>query len=237
LDSERRRKLLERARAIAAKTVANGCTEGEALAASEKLAELLDELDMELDDLNAAEAGFSRYDQELVDDVWIRLAAIRSAIATLTGTKAWTDPTQRMSMSFFGRDPDVQIASYLLAIAERALRSGLDGFMPRVMLYREVIRRRKRLAFIDGMVQSMKQSIEKIAWARQPQTGTGLVVVKHRLVEAELARQGFEFSRARPQLVWDHDNSFSRGRREGERVSFEAGLERGDDSTQRLLGR
>ncbi|TAJ39849.1 MAG: DUF2786 domain-containing protein, partial [Reyranella sp.] len=52
--------LLKRLQALRAKTVENGCTEGEALAAAEKVAELLDRHDLSLSDLEIRAAPCER---------------------------------------------------------------------------------------------------------------------------------------------------------------------------------
>lgn len=235
-DSDARDKLIKRMRALAAMTIANGCSEAEAAFASSKLDAMLAEHDIGLDEIQMQQSEFVKAQHALRDEVDQRLAPIRDAIATLTGTRAWINGVGGSIITFFGRDTDVMVAGFLFEIAQRALHDAVEKFDRQIALYTIVVRRRKRRAFIDGMATSMKKTIEKIDWTRKQQAGTGIVVVKHAVVDAEMKARGIELDDLRAGLVWDLDDSFNVGKEVGARVTFDAGIT-ADQSTPLLLGR
>lgn len=208
------------------KTVENGCTEAEAIAAAEKLAQLMRDFDLTFEDLgDTPSSEFVRHDRKVEDDVDLRLHIVGRAIANLCGVRMWVDVNgpAMSQVTFFGRDTDVEVASYLLQIADRAMRDGLAQFRPTVALYRPPLRRAKQKAFLDGMATSLNRSINEIHW-RQQRTGTGLIVLKQDMVDAEMAKRKIELEAGRSELIRDFDRSFDQGVARGESVLFNAGV-------------
>src|SRR5690554_91936 len=110
-ESEQRRRLAQRIRALRNKTVENGCTEGEALAVAAKASDLMDKHDMSLTDMEMAQSEFRTHEYKAEDDVGHRLWRVAAAISRLTGTRYWTDNADYAQpvIFFFGRDTDVEI--------------------------------------------------------------------------------------------------------------------------------
>lgn len=235
-DAEARDKLIKRMRALAAMTIANGCSEAEAAFASTRLHAMLAEHDIGLDEIQMQQSEFVKAEHALRDEVDQRLAPIRDAIATLTGTRAWINGVGGSAITFFGRDTDVMVAGFLFEIAQRALHDAVGKFDRQIALYIPVVRRRKRRAFIDGMATSMQSTIEKINWTRKQEAGTGIIVVKHAVVDAELKARGIELEGIRSGLVWDLDDSFTVGKEAGAKVTFDAGIT-ADTGSPLLIGR
>jgi Protein of unknown function (DUF2786) len=121
----KREKLLATIQALTQKTVGNGCTESEALAAAEKAQRIMEKHGLSLADLEAgdfvsecekSEIDVSKNQRHAVIDV-------ASAIADFTDTKYWYYGNRGLSyrLVFFGLPADVRIACYLARIIREAM--------------------------------------------------------------------------------------------------------------------
>jgi len=223
-------RLLRRIRALLAKTVENGCTEGEAMAAAEKAARMMAEHELSMSDLEREEMRYEARSRPVYDEVGWQLWRVAQAIDKLTHTKSYTDAfgIQANSISFFGREDDVEIAGYLLDIVENALRAGLSHYEGMIAYYVPVIRRRKRLAYLDGMVDSMSKNIEKIAWIRSHETvgGKEIIVSKAGALQDAMKMANLSLVSNSPSRgAYDFDAFYDLGRIDGDKVSFNAGLD------------
>lgn len=236
-DLEAREKLLKKARLLAGMTEENGCLKGEAENAARMLAALMDEHDIGLDEVRMKQSEFNSEDIDLLDEIGLRVAPIRDAIATLTGTRAWSAGAGSSRVTFFGRDSDVVIAGHILRVADRAVRTETKAFSDRELrLFVPVIRRRKRTAFIDGMATAMRKSIENINWVRAQERGTGLIILKQAAVDAEIKRREIPLSDMRSAMNWDFDDSFSVGHAKGAAVTFDAAVGSDGGNVPLLIG-
>ena len=84
-----REKIAARIRALLAKTVENGCTEAEALAAAQLAAKLLQQYELTLDEVQLRATPFGRHQAQHVDLIGERLARVGAAIAYLVGSTCW----------------------------------------------------------------------------------------------------------------------------------------------------
>lgn len=186
-----REKLAARIRALRAKTVENGCTEGEAMAAAEKLAQLLADHNMTLDEADLRASPFTRHDHVGVGTVGLKLWKVASAIADLTNTRTWrggqASPT---GVTFLGLAHEVEVAAYLLSICERAMRTEAQTVLRGIRHLSQIRQAARLVPFVDGMADRLARRIrDMIPPAR---TGTGLVVLRNALIDAEMARRGIE---------------------------------------------
>lgn len=85
-----REKIAARIRALRSKTVANGCTEEEAMSAAELLAKLLAQYNMTLDEAELRESPFERTSVKQDDWVGEKLWVVADGIAFLTGARYWS---------------------------------------------------------------------------------------------------------------------------------------------------
>lgn len=115
--------LKARIRALRAKTIENGCTEAEALAAAEKVMELL------------ARHGMAPGDEEISqEDIDLRRRS-RSALEPLFGVIAWACHCQAVlliqdsyGVRYVGRDPWPEAAAYLHAVVIGATHRAVREF-------------------------------------------------------------------------------------------------------------
>ncbi len=111
-------KLKARIQALRAKTVENGCTEEEALSAAAKVADLLDQYDLSLSDIELRDEPCERAEFETRRKVDLPLYSCIPAIAEFTDCKVWRERNQlgEFRFVFFGMKPDVVVAQYLSGV-------------------------------------------------------------------------------------------------------------------------
>lgn len=219
--SERER-IAARIRALRAKTVENGCTEAEAMAAAEKLAQLLVDHNMTMDEADLRASPFGDHVHDAAGTVGLKLWKPASAIAKLTNTRYWTGgraaPTR---ITFVGLTHEVEIAAYLLAICERAMRTESAAIMHAVRRLSHIKQAARVMPFLDGMADRLAARIFAMIPPQPP--GRGLVVLRNALITEELARRGVEIETgsARRPMNW---GAYRDGQRAGDGVALNPGV-------------
>jgi hypothetical protein len=190
-------KLRNRIEGLRAKTLANGCTEGEALAAAAKVAELLDRYDLSLTDIEIRSAPCERRAYETHHRKRIPLDDCISAIAEFCDCKVWRekDAAGEGIYVFFGLRSDVEAAFYLTELIDGAVRSELGRYKTssEYRRFRHQERHMANASFALGMVASIADKLTAIKAARDTMnsgTGRGLVVLKGSVVAAEFEKLG-----------------------------------------------
>lgn len=216
-----REKIAARIRALMAKTLENGCTEAEAVAAAELAAKLLGQYNMTLDEVEMRASPFKRHQEAHDDPVGERLWRIASAISKLTNVNYWTSrPGVRpIEINFFGFAHEVLIAEYLLEICRRAMRTEMQRLERAAALFRPAVRRMKVITFLDGMAQRLYERI--LALVPPKPTGTGLVVLKQALIDAAMPVKTDQRSRLGGR---DTDVGYLHGYIAGGKVALNQGL-------------
>ena len=230
-----REKIAARIRAIAAKTVENGCTEDEAVAAARKLAELLATYNMTLDEAMLRQQPFAKHQEYHEDAVGERLWKPAEAISHLTGARYWSSQSgvHPVSVTFFGFDHVVDVAKYLLAICARAMQDGRRRVEREHALLIPSRRRLHVIAYLDGMSDTLRRRI----WELKPAepTGTGLVVVHGALIDQALADANIALQEKRTRPSRDFDPSYLDGAMAGERVRLDRGVSGPERDAHHLL--
>ncbi len=153
-----REKLRQRLQALAGKTVERGCTEAEALAAAEKLAQLMRE-----HGVSEAELTMDRQSSQSKSKGHAIRAQLWPVIARCTSTSAITVTRgDNTSVEFIGREPGPQIAVYLRDVCERALDTGIRDFKGRRFYRARKNARTRRQAvaeFGQGFVNRMRHRL------------------------------------------------------------------------------
>lgn len=220
--SHNRDAISRRIRALRAKTVENGCTEAEALAAAEMLSQLLAKYNMTLDEAELREQPFARHAEHCPDLVGDRLWKVAAAISELTGARYWTsragEPT---AIHFFGFEHEVEVARYMLEICRGAM--GREKERVEVERWPRIVRRWTMLPFLDGMADRLAQRIRAMKPAMP--AGQGLVKLHDALIEAEMPALTDGRARSSRSL----DTSYLDGLVAGDRVPLNQGLRGGTD--------
>lgn len=217
-----RERIAARIRALRAKTVENGCTEAEAMAAAEKLAQLLTDYNMTLDEAYLRASPFGDHVHDAAGTVGLKLWKPAGAIAKLTSTRYWTGgrdaPTR---ITFVGLSHEVEIAAYLLAICERAMRTESAAIMRAVRNLPHIKQAARVMPFLDGMADRLAARILAMIPPQPP--GKGLIVLRNALITEELARRGVEIETgaARRPMNW---GAYNDGVRAGDGVALNPGV-------------
>jgi len=193
-------KLHARILALRAKTLDNGCTEAEALAAAAKVAEFLDRYDLSLSDVElraepCAEAAFETNRKKRIP-----LDECIGAIAEFCDCKVWREKTSAGSFRhvFFGLRADAEAAQYLADLVDTAVRTEL-GHYKNSAAYQRFPHKERHLAnssFALGMIASLADRLSAMKVARDAAnrgSGRDLVPLKSAVVEAELAKRDLQF--------------------------------------------
>lgn len=153
--------------ALRAKTVGNGCTEAEAMAAAEKAADLLAEYGLASADLDAPEHDTAHQDlagrRGPLDALW-------GAVAAYCDCTCWLSRDEGVRRAvYFGAPGAVEIAAYVHEIMARAYEAGLAGYKASP----EYQRRRKaatraaaRKAWGEAYAEVMAQRLMLGLWRR-----------------------------------------------------------------------
>lgn len=229
-----REKIAARIRALLAKTVANGCTEEEALSAARLAASLLAKYNMTVDETELRANPFKRETASEPDAVGERLWKVAKAISELVGTTYWrsragVNPVQ---ITFFGFEHEVEISHYLLAICTRAMKDGERKAQWSNQLFTLSKRRMATLAYLDGMADRLAERI--IALKPAEQVGTGLVALRDQLIEQALQDEGIKLNGKKERASRDFALDYLIGRADGEKVGLNQGLTGRRDEPKRL---
>jgi hypothetical protein len=197
-------KLKLRIQALRAKTIANGCTEDEALSAAAKVAELLDRHDLSLSDIELRASPCERRVFETHRKKRIPLDDCIGAIAHFCDCRVWREKNAdgENVYVFFGLGADVEVAHYLAELIDGAVRAELGRFKTSIEYgrFRHQERHLANASFALGMVASIAQRLVAIKDGRDQanaSTGRGLVILKTSVVDAEFDKLGLNLRNQR----------------------------------------
>lgn len=224
-------KLKTRIQALRAKTVDNGCTEEEAVAAAAKVAELLDRYDLSLSDVEIRKQSC----EMLVFETWrkkrIPLDGCIVAVADFCDCRVWREknPDGDFRYVFFGLRSDVAVAHYLTDLIDTAVRVELGRFKtsPDYLRFKHNQRHMANSSFSLGMVSSIATRLTVMKAERDAanrRTGRDLVVVKAALVDEELARLDLTLKRGRGGSRMVSPSAFEAGSAAGASVAINPGI-------------
>ena len=219
-----REKIAAKIRALRAKTIDNGCTEDEAIAAAAKVAEMLERYNLSLDEVEMRASPFKRHKELHEDPVGERLWKPAQAVAALTGTTTWISGpgVWPVEISFFGFAHEVEIATYLLEVCAGAMRREPE---PRLRAVRHLppARQRRRVGpFLDGMADRLHSRI--IALKPPPLTGTGLLVLRGQLITQAMADDGLKLKPTNSRPSQDYHDSYRDGLCAADKVGLSPAL-------------
>ncbi len=216
-----REKLLDKVKALLSKTVENGCTEEEALAALAKARAWIDAFeitDSELSLTKEEKAVFRREPPGTRDPHSIK-RWLASAVAQFTDCKAWRD--RDTALVFCGLRPDAQFASWLLDHLAAFVLRELAQFL--IEADAGLSNRRRAInSFVIGCTGRISKRLRELCATSAPVTSNAkaLVVVKGQAVAAKMAEAGIHLGKSRSSRRSVDAGSFAAGQAAGERASF-----------------
>lgn len=225
-------RLVQRIQGLRAKTVAQGCTEQEAMAAAEKVAELLDRYGLSLNEL---ELQAQPCEGIGIQTNRRRIAPIDEcipAIAAFFDCRVWSERAQGAPLRyiFFGLRSDVTAAQYLYEMVERAFDTETAVFR-RSDLYEEMKgdRRSATNSFQIGLSRGISAKLGAMRAARdetiRSASGRDLVPVKSAMIEEEMSKLGLHLSQRShatgKRVIRD---AYTAGQEAGEKFEFAPGI-------------
>jgi hypothetical protein len=229
-DSAALDRLRLRIQALRAKTVANGCTEGEALAAAAKVAELLDRYDLSLTDVEIRQSSCEQLAYEVRRNKRIPLDECVGAVAEFCDCRVWRekDRSGGVRFVFFGLRADIEAALCLTEVIDNAVRTELGRYKttPAYLAFRHQERHLANASFTLGMVGSIADKLLAMKAARDDPargTGRGLVVLKRSVVDSEIDKLGLALRTVPRASRMVSPLAYEAGEVAGETLAIDAG--------------
>jgi Protein of unknown function (DUF2786) len=191
-----------RIKALADKTLANGCTEAEAMSAAEMVGRLLERYALSMDEIEVREARCVQAEVPMGGRRRRPIDACVPAIARFCDCKVWlardvrpkpdddfdwTQPGGRYV--FFGFETDTTLATYLFTVIDRAIMTEAAAFKTANPALRAVRLRRASASFQHGVAARVSARLDAMHGDREASvrarrsTGTALILARHRVVE------------------------------------------------------
>jgi hypothetical protein len=192
-----------RIKALTDKTVANGCTEAEALSAAEMVGRLLERYALSMDEIEVRSARCVQMEIPIGGQRRRPIDGCVPAIARFCDCKVWLAPATEgdphaagaadgprpKRYIFFGFETDAGLARYLYQVIERAIASETNGFKLANPRLRAVRLRKASSSFQHGLVARVAARLETMHDEREASVraqrvaGTALMLVKNNVVE------------------------------------------------------
>jgi len=213
--------LLDKVRALMAKTVENGCTEAEAMAALAKARAMIDAYEISDAELSLTknEKAVLRHEPSDAKDPHNIKYWMISAVGKFTDCEAWRDAEKRLV--FCGLRSDAQFATWLLDTLAAFVKAELvKHLMTSVAEGHE--RNRVIKSFVAGCTSRISARLRELCQQTatlQTSNARALVVVKNKAVADKLAELGITVRSTKIRLTLD-PGAYSAGKAAGDRASF-----------------
>ncbi len=226
-------RLVQRIRALRAKTVEQGCTEQEALAAAEKVAELLDRYGLNLSELDLRRQSCEGIGIETDRKRRGPIDDCMGTIAAFFDCRVWSETAEDATLRyiFFGLPADVQAAVYLHDLIALAFISETAAFQAGDF-YRAADSGHRRSAtnsFQLGLARGINQKLRTLRQARDVagagSNGRALVPIKDSMIDDEMERLGLTFHRKSTTRKKVLPGAYNAGKEAGERFEYRPGIE------------
>jgi hypothetical protein len=241
-------KILEKIRALMLKTVENGASESEAVAAAQKVTELLEKYNLMMSEVEIDESECAQIAFTVGRGKAHPVSHLAGSIADLTGTKAvimsYRNP-HRKDMVFFGFEKDIEVAHYISELIYNAMESEFKAFKKtEVYKYSQGHGKSKRQSFMMGMVIRLIQRMYEMCERREQEraqraqqaTGTDLIVLKNQVVDEEFAKlteqMNMKKTYHKPKIKAEH--ALHAGIAAGDKVQLNEGLKDESGSSQTI---
>jgi hypothetical protein len=205
--------MLNRIKALLAKTTENGCTEAEAFAAILKARQLMDEHNVSLSDLQ--DEPLTEQRQRVRNTNRIK-RALAQAISQFCECRAWKAAvnTSSSDIVFFGYPQDVQLADWMLETLAGFVERQRDQYLATLPTVDKFHRNGFEVAATNRLSERLKELAPKPP-ITVPIDGKSLMVTKQALITEGLAKKGIRFSQSRARRVNCERDAMDAGRAAG----------------------
>lgn len=215
-----------RIRALTEKTVSNGCTEAEAMAAAEMAGRLLERYALSMDEIEVREARCVQAEIPLAGRQRRPIDGCVPAVARFCGCKVWLSRDEAGARYvFFGFESDVALATYLFSVIDRGMQTELDRFRRANATLRGVPLRQASVSYQQGMAGRIAERLETMLVAREAEVSarrsdsTALMIVKHQIVEDAFRQTTIRLVSARRAGV-RANGAYRQGYEAGDRINL-----------------
>jgi Protein of unknown function (DUF2786) len=215
--------LLEKIRGLLAKTLDNGCTESEAMAALDKARAMMDAYAVTEAELNLTreEKAILRREPPGTKDPHRIKWRLLSSVAQFCGCEAWRKTHER-ALVFCGLPSDAQFATWLLDTLTAFVLAELTNYLmdadPSKQDRREAIR-----SFVAGCTERINQRLEELCQQSAmlaSSNAKALVVIKGQAVKAKMEELDIHLRSCSVSCGAGDDSSYRAGAAAAERASF-----------------
>lgn len=223
--NDSRKRMLEKVRAILAKTMANGCTEGEAMAALAKAQELMAAYDISAAELDVTEKpeGATVFKTDASDPYDVKRWLAR-AVGRFTRCKSWSGKARGYAVGFAGLESDTVFANWLLET--------LAAYVMRAMKAHQAERRARGFSnpriigasFVKGCCLRISDRLNELADITMPAPGPNcfaLTVSRNALIDAAMKADGISLHKAKRRSFNYSEASYGAGKAAGDGARFD----------------
>lgn len=227
MDTNTRDRMLAKIRALQSKTVENGCSEAEAMAAAEKAVQLLTAYNIDQTEVDIQAAAHRDLEIDIGKGAFHPVEQCASGIAALTDTIVWKTKgrTTGRWLRFFGEEQDLAVAGYLVDVIRRSMDSEWAAFKAQCVRSRTFAH---KPSFMSAMARRVHDRLTEMKREQQRQTmaatGRSLVVVKTAVVRQAFADLGIKLKAGKTSQKRAEAASYDAGREAGGRVSLNRGV-------------
>jgi hypothetical protein len=234
-----RNSIIARIRALQAKTVTNGCTEAEAMAAATVAARLITEYDVSTTETDIREEGVERAEMSDGNQAHeVRFTA--NAIAKFCNCQNWrTNFNSSLdkfasTLVFLGTTQDVAMAEWLVGVVKHSMNTEWQKYLQaRPSMFddygRKIHGRSLRAPFMRAMATRVSTRLRELAAQRKADTeaaagvstANALVAVKSSMINQWMADNGIRLGRGkRPSAYRGNAHAEAAGSAAGNGVGF-----------------
>jgi len=219
------------------KTVDNGCTEEEAMAAAAKAGELMDKYGIESSEVEiraekcqtgAHKSRAGKHGDRERSTGTSEVSMVATAIAEFCQCRVWRVPSNA-EICYFGLPHDVEIAQYMTDSIETAMRSSFRKWRKGPERPRDVSGHRLRGQYMNSMASRLSDRLDEMTRARTAQhhetsDGKSLVAVKSAVVEEQYAELGMKLKKPRDGTYHYDGRAAAAGRAAADAHKFNSGV-------------
>lgn len=226
--TDNRQKLLDKIKALLSKTVDNGCTEAEAMAALSMAQAMMDAHEITEDEVNETkqESAIRAEMKDMRDPHHIRTHLV-VRISEFTNTKTWRSEyrTQKFKYNFVGLQSDVDFAMWLTETLTMFVQRELKNYIwsNNYTALEPSMKRRVINGFVHGCCSRINQRLKELTEqgkVHKTDNGNALVVVKNELIERKMQELGLQLRDSRSRSTRIEPNAYGAGKAAGDRASF-----------------
>lgn len=221
-----------RIRALAARTVDRGCSEAEALAAAQKVGELLEVYGLSMSEVELREEACLQREVAFADPRRVAMKWLFPELLRFTGCRGWTQGTDTLVL--FGLEPDVLMGDYLLHVVAAALAQEEAAYRQGAHFAARRARAQAALrSFRIGFASRIAARLAELSEARRrseeaaraaagtASAGTALVLLKERRIEEGFRGLGVRLRTVHRQTTIRDQGAYATGQKAGGRVNLE----------------